>query len=195
MSRLDDFVEGAISTESTIKEVKVNKQFLTQILSMHIATGNILDQIKKHTFYNREYNFLAIDRDILDINDNLDNLFKSTHDEIEDAESTLDIDPRIFHALLGAATESVELLEALEFNGKEMDLVNIGEEFGDLNWYQAIFCDAAGIKWDDILDTNADKLFKKKEARYKDGFSNEDANERNIAEERKVLEGLKIKPS
>jgi len=158
MSRLDDYVEGAVSTESTIDEVKVNKQFLTQILSMHIATGNILDQIKKHTFYNR------------DIELNLSNIFKSTHDELEDAESTLDIDPRIFHAVLGAATESVELLEALEFNGKEMDLVNLGEEFGDLNWYQAIFCDAAGIKWDDILDTNADKLFKKKEARYKDGL-------------------------
>jgi len=116
MSRLDDYVEGAVSTESTIDEVKVNKQFLTQILSM-------------------------------DIELNLSNIFKSTHDELEDAESTLDIDPRIFHAVLGAATESVELLEALEFNGKEMDLVNLGEEFGDLNWYQAIFCDAAGIKW------------------------------------------------
>jgi len=145
MSRLDDYVEGAVSTESTIDEVKVNKQFLTQILSMHIATGNILDQIKKQ-----------------DIELNLSNIFKSTHDELEDAESTLDIDPRIFHAVLGAATESVELLEALEFNGKEMDLVNLGEEFGDLNWYQAIFCDAAGIKWDDILDTNAVRYVKDK---------------------------------
>jgi len=164
MSKLDDYVEGAVSTESTIDEVKVNKQFLTQILSM-------------------------------DIELNLSNIFKSTHDELEDAESTLDIDPRIFHAVLGAATESVELLEALEFNGKEMDLVNLGEEFGDLNWYQAIFCDAAGIKWDDILDTNADKLFKKKEARYKDGFSDKDANERNLTAERKVLDTLKIKTS
>jgi len=195
MSRLDDYVEGAVSTESTIDEVKVNKQFLTQILSMHIATGNILDQIKKHTFYNREYDSPVIDRSILDIELNLSNIFKSTHDELEDAESTLDIDPRIFHAVLGAATESVELLEALEFNGKEMDLVNLGEEFGDLNWYQAIFCDAAGIKWDDILDTNADKLFKKKEARYKDGFSDKDANERNLTAERKVLDTLKIKSS
>jgi len=66
---------------------------------------------------------------------------------------------------------------------------------GDLNWYQAIFCDAAGIKWDDILDTNADKLFKKKEARYKDGFSDKDANERNLTAERKVLDTLKIKSS
>jgi len=195
MSRLDDYVVGAVSTESTIDEVKVNKQFLTQILSMHIATGNILDQIKKHAFYNREYDFPVIDRNILDIELNLSNIFKSTHDELEDAESTLDIDPRIFHAVLGAATESVELLEALEFNGKEMDLVNLGEEFGDLNWYQAIFCDAAGIKWDDILDTNADKLFKKKEARYKDGFSDKDANERNLTAERKVLDTLKIKTS
>ena len=195
MSRLDEYVAGAVSTESTIDEEKVNKQFLTQILSMHIASGNILDQIKKHAFYNREYDHPAIDRNVRDIEENLSNLFKSTHDEIEDAESTLDIDPRIFHAILGASTESVELLEALEFNGADMDLVNLGEEFGDLNWYQAIFCDAAGIKWDDILDTNADKLFKKKEARYKDGFSDKDANERNLEDERKVLDTLKIKSS
>jgi len=195
MSRLDDYVVGAVSTESTIDEVKVNKQFLTQILSMHIATGNILDQIKKHAFYNREYNYCVIDHNIVTVGNGLTALSMLTVDDLSDAETVLDIDPRIFHAILGAGTESVELLEALEFNGKEMDLVNLGEEFGDLNWYQAIFCDAAGIKWDDILDTNADKLFRKKEARYKDGFSDEDANERNLEGERKVLDKLKIKTS
>jgi len=195
MSRLDDYVAGAISTESTIDEVKVNKQFLTQILSMHIATGNILDQIKKHAFYNREYNYSAIDHHIVTVGKNLTTLSTLTVDDLDDAETVLDIDPRIFHAILGASTESVELLEALEFNGADMDLVNIGEEFGDLNWYQAIFCDAAGIKWDDILDTNAEKLFKSNKARYKEGFSDEDANERNLEGERQVLDKLKIKTS
>ena len=162
---------------------------------MHIATGNILDQIKKHAFYNREYNYAAIDHNIVTVGKNLTTLSMLTVDDLSDAETTLDIDPRIFHALLGAATESVELLEALEFNGADMDLVNIGEEFGDLNWYQAIFCDAAGIKWDDILEVNAQKLLKSDKARYKDGFSNEDANERNLTDEREVLDKLKIKSS
>lgn len=193
MSKLDEYVMGAVSTESTIPEVKLNKPALTQILAMHIATGNVLDQMKKHAFYGREYDKQDFDKNLMVVAAAMTNIRTITWDELEDAEVALDIDPRIFHAILGAATESVELLEALEYNGEEMDLINIGEEFGDMNWYQAIFCDAAGIKWDDILDTNADKLFKKKEARYKDGFSNKDANERNLTDERKVLETLKIK--
>jgi len=68
-----------------------------------------------------------------------------------------------------------------------MDLVNIGEEYGDLNWYQAIFCDTAGIEWEVILDTNAEKLYKANKARYKDGFTNGDANERNLTDEYDVL--------
>ena len=54
---------------------------------------------------------------------------------------------------------------------------------------------AAGIKWDDILDTNAEKLFKSNKARYKEGFSDDDANERNLVGEREVLDKLKIKTS
>ena len=139
MSRLDEYVEGAVSTESRIDEVKVNKQFLRDILALHIASGNILDQIKKHAFYRRDYNFPAIDRNMSTMLRTLTDMSYMTVDELEDAETVLDIDPRIFHAIIGSATESVELLEALEFDGKEMDLVNIGEEYGDANWYQAIF--------------------------------------------------------
>ena len=195
MSRLDEYVEGAVSTESVIDEVKVNKQFLKNILAMHIASGNILDQIKKHAFYNRDYDLIKIDKNLSEIGNNMTALSQQTVDELEDAETVLDINPRIFHAIVGSATEAVELLEALEFDGKEMDLVNIGEEYGDANWYQAIFCDAAGIKWDDILDTNAEKLFKSNKPRYKDGFKDEDANERDLKSEREVLDNLKIKPA
>jgi len=195
MSRLDDYVTGAVSTESVIEEVKVNKQFLNQILTLHIASGNILDQIKKHAFYRREYDFSKIDNNLVSMLKELTSLSYLTVDELEGAETALDINPRIFHAILGVATESVELLEALEYDGKEMDLINIGEEFGDLNWYQAIFCDAAGIDWENILDTNAEKLFKANKARFKAGFSDDDANKRNLAEERKVLDNLKIQSS
>ena len=194
MSQLDDYVAGAVSTESTIDEVKENKQFLQQILIMHIATGKVLEQFKNNAFYNREYSLDGLDKNLTNLVDALAVIAPIPTMEVVDNEEVLDINPRIFHSILGASTESVELLEALNFDG-DMDLVNIGEEFGDLNWYQAIFCDAAGIKWDDILDTNAEKLFKSNKARYKEGFSDDDDNERNLKDERNGLEALKIKSS
>ena len=172
----------------------MTKSFLYSLKPPQYRNLNYV-QNKKHAFYNREYNIPKIDQDLATIGKSMTALSQQTVDELEDAETVLDIDPRIFHAIVGSATEAVELLEALEFDGAEMDLINIGEEYGDANWYQAIFCDAAGIKWEDILDTNAEKLFKANKARYKDGFKDEDANERNLDNERDVLNNLKIKPA
>jgi len=64
MSQLDDYVAGAVSTESTIDEVKENKQFLQQILIMHIATGKVLEQFKNNAFYNREYSLDGLDKNL-----------------------------------------------------------------------------------------------------------------------------------
>jgi len=186
MSILSDYIKGAVSTESTIPEVKVNTEILSNVIAMHIASGNVLDQIKKHAFYGREYDYNKIDDHLVEIAQSLQSLVSFTFEDLE-KETILDIDPRVFHAILGTATESVELLEALEYTGGEMDLINIGEEYGDLNWYQAIFCDAVGVEWEVILDTNAEKLFKANKARYKDGFTNNDANKRNLDGERDVL--------
>mgnify|MGYP001827435397 CR=1 FL=1 len=192
MSVLKEYVEGAVSTESVKGGLRVNREFLENILRMHIATGNILDQVKKHAFYGREYDDMKIDGNLFAVIRSMEKLQGMTHDEISENEEPLIINPRIFHAIMGTATEAVELLEALDFDGNEMDYVNLGEEFGDLNWYQAIFCDASGIEWEHILKVNADKLHKSNKARYKNGFSNEDANVRNLDAEREVLDNLKI---
>jgi len=193
MSTLSDYVKGAVGTESTIDSIKLNEKFLTHILKMHIASGNILDQIKKHAFYNRSYDDQTIDDNLVAIYRAIKSLAEFDDEEIT-RETVLQIDPRIFHAILGTATESVELLEALEYTGGEMDLVNIGEEFGDLNWYQAIFCDASNTEWETILSTNAEKLYKANNARYKDGFADDAANKRNLDDEREILSDNLNKP-
>lgn len=195
MSILDDYVKGAVSTESVVGGIRVNREFLENILRMHIATGNILDQVKKHAFYNREYDDMKIDGNLFAVIRAMESLQSMTHDEIADNEEQLIINPRIFHAIMGTATEAVELLEALDFDGNEMDLVNLGEEFGDLNWYQAIFCDASGIEWEHILKVNADKLHKANNARYKEGFTDDAANNRNLDAERDILDNLKVEGS
>ena len=46
---------------------------------------------------------------------------------------------RILHAAIGCVTESGELLDALKkqiFYGRELDVVNVKEEAGDILWYE-----------------------------------------------------------
>lgn len=190
MYDLDEYIKGAVSTESVKEEIKVNKKFLKHVIAMHIASGNLLDHIKKHAFYGREYDHRGMDKHIMDISDTMKQLQDMTFDELDDDEEVLNIDTRIFHAMIGTATEAVEIVEAINIDEPALDLINIGEEFGDLNWFQAIFCDASGIEWNNILDVNAEKLFKAKEARYKKGFTEDAANKRNLDAEREVLNDL-----
>ena len=105
-------------------------------------------------------------------------------------DSKIEIDPRIFHGIVGMHTESTELLEALvkAIETGELDKVNVGEETSDSNWYQAILLDALGQSWQKMLETNIKKL----EDRYNDSFSNDSANNRDLKSEREVLEnGIK----
>jgi hypothetical protein len=67
----------------------------------------------------------------------------------------------------------------------DLDNVNLQEEIGDLNWYEAILIDALGADWDDIREKNIAKL----KARYPNKFDREDAVNRNLKKEREILEG------
>lgn len=102
---------------------------------------------------------------------------------------------RLLHSLIGIQTESGELLDAIKkyiFYGKTLDLINISEELGDLSWYKAVCIDALAI----LMNQNSKDLdvkikinnIAKLQARYADKFSPEDAINRNIDAERKVLE-------
>lgn len=94
----------------------------------------------------------------------------------------------IMHMILGMLTELGELSDgykkALAY-GKPLDLVNIKEEIGDLMWYIANFCNIHDWDLGEILQTNIDKL----SARYPKKFTEENALNRNLDKERKILEG------
>lgn len=97
------------------------------------------------------------------------------------------IDPDIVHGILGAATETGELLEALAltlFDNEEFDLVNLKEEVGDVLWYLAIVAVRGGYTLSDCMIANILKL----EARYGDEFTEERAIIRDLAKERGILE-------
>jgi len=94
---------------------------------------------------------------------------------------------RILHAAIGCVTESGELLDALKkqmFYGRELDLTNVKEEAGDLLWYLAILFDELGTDF----ETEANRVINKLKTRFPDKFTEQDAFERKLDEEREVLE-------
>ena len=54
-------------------------------------------------------------------------------------EAEYNMNPIVLHALLGFKTEHAEIVDAIkkQFYGKPLDIVNIGEEIGDMEWYLA----------------------------------------------------------
>lgn len=185
MSKLKQYVTDAIRTESRIEAVEINKPTLIAVLNAYVACGNLLDDLKKHIFYKKpiDPHKWANQKNIInaqlgDIMSNIDGL----------KTEVMPFDPRLFHAIVGIATESTELVEAILTaidNSGDIDHVNVKEELGDLNWYQAIAVDASDADWDAILTTNIEKLRK----RYPEKFTSENAINRDLVAERKILEG------
>lgn len=184
MESLDKFIQDAIKTESKIDKIEVHENFLKGIISILINAGSILDQIKKNAFYGKKYNVDNLMLHIASINESLNTINVINVNEISISKNTLDINTRLFHAIVGISTESTELLEALDFSDNEMDNINIAEELGDIDWYKAIAVDELNISWEVILDTVIAKLKK----RYPTKFTSEDAINRDLETERKTLE-------
>lgn len=94
---------------------------------------------------------------------------------------------RLLHSAIGISTEAGELLDSLKkhiYYGKEFDTVNFKEEIGDIFWYIAIACDELNVDIESIMKTNIEKL----QARYPNKFTSENAINRNLETERKILE-------
>jgi NTP pyrophosphatase (non-canonical NTP hydrolase) len=94
---------------------------------------------------------------------------------------------RLLHAAMGMTTESGEFVDALKkyvFYGRPLDGVNIMEEAGDLLWYVAVALDELGLSFELVMERNIEKLRK----RYAAKFSEQEAHQRNLEQERAVLE-------
>lgn len=94
---------------------------------------------------------------------------------------------RLLHAAIGLTTEAVEMLDAMKkfiFYGKKLDVVNIKEELGDSDWYKSIAIDELGSSFEEIQELVINKL----KARYGGRFNEDGAINRNLVEERKILE-------
>ena len=103
-------------------------------------------------------------------------------------EATGEVTPRIEHGVMGAVTESGELMDAIKkakMYGRPLDRVNLVEEMGDVMWYFAILADELGVSFEEIWEKNISKL----RQRYPEKYSNERSEQRDLETERKILEG------
>lgn len=209
---LNDYKLAAIRTESVIPRAeRISPVALHAILGLVVSVAEVLDQVKKSVYYNRPY-----DRESLSVHlSNAQSMAQTIRVFIQPGEEKLtdsdhsspyifdpneepaiinrenldEIDTRVLHAAIGLITESGEVAAAIRsaLEGNKLDLVNLAEEFGDVNWYvNGIFPDAAEIPAGQTLDTNIAKLMKRFPDKF-DGFLAQQEN-RNLEVEREVLE-------
>jgi NTP pyrophosphatase (non-canonical NTP hydrolase) len=192
---LKEFQSLALRTESQISGIKLDRGNLIMILKVVIAITEILDGIKKAAFYNKntklEDGLLGHLNDILAL---VQQLHTSASDNgpvgatLDDNESIPNVDPRVFHGILGIVTESGELasalLKAVDDPNYTIDAVNIQEEMSDIAWYEAILHDCLGLDWGQGLTNVIEKL----RIRYPDKYSDYAADNRDLDAERAALE-------
>jgi NTP pyrophosphatase (non-canonical NTP hydrolase) len=196
---LPQYIQAALETESVIPNVTLDVDNLQAVLSSVIAAGNLLDVIKKDTFYGLPQDHDKLFKRQTRLEDNAILLRRAgchaqvtTHrllnSEQTDVRTLSKLNPRVVHAILGLATEAVELLQALQEainNDTDVDAINILEELGDLNWYHAIAVDALSGDWEQIQETNIAKLRKRNKGKK---FNAEATINRDVASERTLLE-------
>jgi NTP pyrophosphatase (non-canonical NTP hydrolase) len=154
----------------------VNINELITRLKWVAAKNTELDLVKKSLFYGKPYNppKKGAGWPIMEA-DNPDHVFDLGN-----------INPNMLHALIGLATETGELLEAVikaARNGTDLDRVNVFEELGDVEWYLALAYTQLKTTAGAVRAANIAKL----KARYPEKFTQECALDRDVDQEIEVL--------
>lgn len=181
---IDDCIPQATRTESQIDNVVINKASFQSLLTACIEIGNVLDTVKKHVFYGKQYDLAAQNKRVATAMTAMANILGE--DFSKDAE-VVSINPRLFHAVTGMVTESVEMLESIDLSlttNKPIDYINLREELFDSLWYALIAHSELGVSVEGTLNMGFEKL----RARFPDKFDSDYALSRDLTSERKILE-------
>lgn len=92
----------------------------------------------------------------------------------------------ILHAAMGLASESGEILDQVKANafyGKELDIVNLAEEAGDILFFTVLLLNQLGVSLDKVIAGNRAKLAE----RYGENFDSKGALFRDKEKEMKAL--------
>lgn len=161
---------------------KLDIEDFRETLTNFIEWGNRLDRIKKALMYGREFAW--------------DVGYEGSPNDALPVETPVPTPSlkhqQLIHAMLGAATEGVEMIEQVyEFfrqytDDNVLDYVNVQEEFGDMEWYRAFALRTLGQSDEQNRIQNDAKL----EKRFGPGqvFSEEAANNRDLDAERQILD-------
>lgn len=182
-----EFTKIALFTESVVDKFTVNKETFDATLEAFVAASEIIDLYKRSVYYTG----YQIDRDKLaKLVVNLEGAaswLRAHVDQVVDGEKTdLKVNTRTAHGIIGMATEVGEVVDAFRQHlAKDtLDVINVAEEVGDVNYYEAVLVDSLGTSIDDCNAAVVRKLQK----RYPDGFSSDKALNRDLDVERASLE-------
>jgi len=188
------FIKDAIRTESNdFRSIERRMSDEENYKVMLAATDKALraldelDQVKKAIFYGKKKR--AYEEEFVKYGDFLKDNYDLNNKDITDKVRNLtEKDLRLFHSIIGIATESSELLSTIHSKMTEedlnLDIVNLKEEVGDILWYMAIMADSIGFSFEDVCD----KVIAKLKVRYPEKFSLEKADVRSLDKERSVLD-------
>ena len=179
MTKHFDYIEEAhVTASDKYYGNRVSLTYFHKTMKTAIEALQRLDEIKKTLFYGRDCGISKFAEKILTLE--LMPYWVSP-DVNKDSEAL-----NIIHAIIGKATEAGELLEALlhSSEGKPFDETNALEEVGDGLWYDALLLRAIGSNFSEAQQVNIAKLRK----RFPNAFTEFDANNRDLFEERKILE-------
>lgn len=193
---MKDYIELAQVTNTVNYHQGIGRLMTALILGEIIEAGEYLDAIKKNQFYGRE------------TDDSRDIMENQAHQAIYNNEAfTEEVDfaamfPNltreqaimVYHGMVGMITEAVEIAQAL-YKGLRgegpIDTVNVLEECGDVQWYQASIYKALGVDFTHVGKVNIAKLEKRFGGKF-DAFRAQQEN-RNLGAERKILEAGAVK--
>jgi NTP pyrophosphatase (non-canonical NTP hydrolase) len=188
------YTADSLSTEKVLSAINTNPDLLLAAMRVAVAAGEIVDIAKRFVIYGK-----PIDKcgDAASASMEMDKatlaFFRAYAIESGGGpRAEVPVNPRLLHSALGLFGETGEIMEALlktVGSGEQMDLVNLGEEFGDGFWYIAVGIDElnalTGITLGDWLYRNRQKLVH----RAATGGITSSKAERDLAGERAVLEG------
>jgi hypothetical protein len=187
-----EFQQLAVRTESVVDEMVMSERdfhVFLETLRAFVSLTEVLDIYKKHIFYSRPIDGNKQLNELMDASNFVERALSNVTAQVDETQVKVDINPRVFHALLGTITEHGEIAIALE-KGLEtgiLDLVNICEELGDSDWYKALFYEVTGIEWEVVQKM----IIKKLEIRFRDKiFKEGEANERDLEAERALMENM-----